>query len=252
MATLLELCNQALSSIGARSTIASLGENSKEAQTCNLWTTSVRHGLLRAAHWGFARKQVNLTELGELSVDPPTSPFPWQFTYDYPTDCIRLRYLLVAPPSDAPSVVTGDSLWYNPWLMPSRSNRFLVAADPGLGTPATAGRVVLSNIEDAIAVYTGDVTDPEHWDKGFEDAFVSEMASKIVIPLTGNVGMKQTFHNLAGESVMYARATDGNEALPSADHTPDWISARQGGTYGPALEAMGMWYQGWDTQAWGA
>ena len=51
-----DICNEALSVMGSRSTIASLTENSAEAIQCNLRYETVRDQLLRLAPWAFAKK----------------------------------------------------------------------------------------------------------------------------------------------------------------------------------------------------
>lgn len=243
MTSVADICNQALAEIGARATITSLDDPSKEAAACKIFYDSCRVQLLRAVHWGFARMTQPLTELGNLQAG--TSVYPWAYKYAYPADCIRLRYVLCQPPTGYTPPV-GESLFFNSFQMPSRDNRFLVSND---GTQ----RVILSNVQNAIAVYTFDNTDLDTWDSFFGNAMNSALAARLAIAISGNVGMKQQFEAEAAQSIIDARVADANETLSSTDHTPDWIRARGVPAYaGPiGVYGLGMWYQGYDTGAWG-
>lgn len=236
------ICNKALSEMGARAKISALNEVSKEAEACALWYDDVRRSLLRSAHWAFARKQLLLTEVGN-AVDG-TALIPWGYEYEYPEDCIRLRYLFIDQTIVNGDVVpTGDGVFY-PWMMPSRANRFLI----GQGTEDT--KVILTNLQSAVGVYTADITDTDQFDSGFEDAMVAGLASKLVIPLAGNADMKITFEQMARAVIDAARAAD-NEAIPTTDHTPDWILARNGGAAELPWQGPGMWYQYPANTGWG-
>lgn len=248
-----DICNRALAEVGARSTITSLSDPSPEAVNCAIQYTTLRQQLLRAAPWGFGRKTAPLSLLGSLTDVPPAAPYPWMYKYAYPADCLKVRYILWMPPEATnPAPLVGEPLFASPWMMPSRNNRFLVANDDTVGPQR---RVILSNVQNALAVYTLDVTNPDLWDPLFDNALVMLLANKLIIPLSGNVNMKNQYLQQAMLAVSEARAMDGNEAMPSVDHTPDWIMARgdpiswNGGW--PWVNTLGQWYSGWDNVAWG-
>lgn len=247
VASVLDVWNQALSEVGARGQVTSLTENSKEATICNIHYNNTRTSILRAAPWACARFQASLTVLESYQNVPPNNQIPWMYSYTYPADCLKLRYLLCPPVLDNSTIVTtGDVLQ---WYLPSRRNRFL----PGLDTTGTQ-KVILTNVSNAMAVYTKDLQDVTLWDSGLWDAVVAALQAKIVIPLTGNVQMKKTFEDLAMGSITEARAQDGNEALPTSDHMPDWISTRgygDGFSGFPAMNTLGIWYTGYDNLTWG-
>lgn len=241
--TIVDLCNLALSEMGARASIVDLNENSKEAKACKLHYDQVRNELLRAAHWGFARSQKALTQLGTASEE--TSQHPWLYMYAYPADCIKMRYLMQTPTvntAGAEVVLVGDQFNGGVIPGPSRANRFLIGNN---GTQ----RVVLTNVQAAIGVYTGDITNPALFDEGFAQAVVASLAAKLCIPISGNAGIKAQFEQLAFRRVQEARAADGNEALASTDHVPDWIRGRTGSL--TADQAPGFWYAPWDSLSWG-
>lgn len=251
-------CNAALSEIGTRSTITSLEENSTEAINCKIWYHRLRRQLLRCAPWGFARMQLSLSELGDLIPDN-TSPYPYLFKYAYPSSTIKFRYVVQPPPQYAAGTITppqvgavGTSTMY---LSPSRANRYVVAND--LDAQGNQRRVILTNVCQAIGVWTGDVTDPSLFDDLFSNALISSLAYRLVIPLSGNVGMKKDFQAEAENAILQARVADGNEAVASSDHTVDWIATRgvsAGGGFafgGLGGATWGNWNCGYDNMAWG-
>lgn len=258
MVAIIDICNQALSEIGTQSQISSFDDGSVEGQQCALWYDSLRKRMLRTAQWGFARRQVTLTQLGDLIPDQ-TSPYPYLYKYAYPADALKIRYIL-APPitinnSIAPSV--GVPVGPPQWLSPSRANRFIIAGDvDDLGNQI---KVILSNVCNAIGVYTADITDPNIFDDLFSGALASALAYKLCIPLSGNVGMRDEFAKAAEFAILQARVADGNEAIPSSDIRVDWIetrgvgSARGAGLFNAAgANGWGSCFGSNENMAWGS
>jgi hypothetical protein len=193
MAAVIDLWNQALSECGARAVVTSTTEQSKEAQVCSIHYNNIRTSLLRAAPWASVRFQAQL-EVDETYASPFGDTFPWGYSYLYPCDCLMFRYLVQAPVDESGNIRVG------PWATPSRANRFI----PSLSADGTY-KIILSNVKDAVGVYTKDITDVNLFDQGLWDAIVSLLCAKIVIPLTGNVQMKGTFEQLARVAIMEAR-----------------------------------------------
>lgn len=257
MTTSTDIANMALDEIGAKATIASLADPSKNATTCARHYDILRRNLLRAVHWGFARRTLSLTQVGAYTNVPPDNIYPWAYSYAYPADCIKVRYLLNPPPPTpiggvAPPV--GQPIDFAPWLMPSRTNRFVVSVQTvGSASPPDTQTLILANLQSAVAVYTMDVINVGNFDPLFIEALTMALASKIVIPLTGNVNMKKAFVQLAQQALITAQVADGNESLPKTDHTPDWIKAR--GTPASAqmsgVDMLGNWFASTDSMSWG-
>lgn len=260
--SVLAICNAAASEVGARNQITSINpsDGSNEANQCAIWYDRTRRALLRTAHWGFARQQKPLQQVGDLYPDQ-TSPYPYLYAYDYPADCIKFRYILQPPilnPAGNVSLTPGATLIGPTWLTPSRSNRFIVTANQG--QPGANNRLLVSNVYQALGVYTEDVIDPTQFDDLFSDALLSLMAYRLVTPLSGNVGMRQEYRQSAQEAILQARAADGNETIAKTDHTPDWINARMVGAnnvygFGPfsygGVGEWGNWWGGFDDMSWG-
>lgn len=244
-----DVVNRALSELGSRTNIVSLSMDvTTAAVNARMHYVPMRKKLIRCAPWGFTRKTIIASQLGDL-IDG-SSPYPWQYKYAYPPDCQKMRYVLAPPPQPSPMAPTVGAQMVVPWTGPRRDWRYVVANDDTTG-PDT--RVILSNVGQALFVYSKDVVDPEMWDAEFEEAMVLTMANKLVMSLSGNVGMKQTWAQLCDKAIMEARLSDGNEAVPRTDHEPDWITAR--GLYSrvvPALFNLGQFLPTWEEMNWGA
>jgi len=249
-----EICNQALSDLGSRVLIVDFAaDTTPVAVQCRLWYDTMRQALLQAAPWGLARRIAPLVQLALLSDIPmPTDMYPWLVKYTYPADCLRVNYILPPPlpplPDGTPNV-SGGPVFSNPWGMPSRANRFIPSYDANNGVPR---KVLLSNLLNAYAVYVGDVTDPTFFDASFSKALVAAMSYKLVMPVTGNVTMKSLFAKVAEDEITKARVKDGNEAIPTSDHIPDWIATRG---LSPSYANvggfnLGQWYDGWCDINW--
>lgn len=258
-----QICNQAISDLGGRVQITSFDtDTSPAAVQCRLWYDTMRQALLQAAPWGFARKTAPLSQLALLTDIPmPDNLYPWLVKYLYPTDCLRVNYILPPPLPPAPDGtpnVSGGPVFANPWAMPSRQFRFIPAYDElvVISPPSTTPRtVLLSNLIGAYGVYVKDVTDPTRFNASFSLALTAAMSYKLCLSITGNAGMKGAFAKIAEDAITQARVKDGNEAISKSDHTPDWMAARAFGG-GLAVEvaggfALGNWYCGYDDISWG-
>jgi hypothetical protein len=88
MASVIEICNRALSNIGNSRSINSLTEASKEAGQCSLHFDSCRDAALADFDWNFATKRLALADTN----NPPPD---WAYAYQYPTDCLRITEIMV-------------------------------------------------------------------------------------------------------------------------------------------------------------
>ena len=261
MTTPVDICNRALSAIGSQRQIGSLEEQSPSAVQCSIWYDNQRQGLLRSANWGFARRQIVLSQIGDLYPDG-TAPYPLLWKYAYPADCVKFRYILPPPfpynQNIGPQVDVGPQapiLW-----KPSRQHRFLLGVD--VDADGNQTRSIASNVQNAFGVYTCDVTNCNVFDTLFESALTSSLAYHFCLPNTGNAGMRASFADAADKAVAKAQAMDGTEAIATTDHTVDWIAGRgnsyfggygygYGGGTGYGGSGWGEWYGQNDTMTWG-
>ncbi len=127
---LLDIWNAALLNATAKSSIASLTEQSAEAAACALRYPSIVAAILRDTDWNCVRRRVALDEVAEAAVWPPS----WSYMYLYPTDCLRVRgFDLGLPQAGFPN-----------WTM----------VDYEIADDATAGKSILLNVADPVMIYT--------------------------------------------------------------------------------------------------
>lgn len=213
------ICNMALGEAKVRANITTLAptEKSKEANQCRFYYEPARDAVLQAVRWNFARKQINLALLADIT-QGQVVPVPWSYMYTYPPDCIQGRYIM--PMFDAlPGTIPGQvsaPVYKGPPV------KYIVSNEPD--TSGADTKVILTNQNQAVLVYTKKVVDPNMFDAQFVEALVMTLAAKLVRPLTGQ--SPKDMIEAAKGLIISAGASNGNEGLPIQDSTPDWIRAR--------------------------
>lgn len=216
-----QICNLALDAVATRSTITSLQENSKEAKACARHYPSALAATLGAAHWNFARAEVNLSLLRDGTKTPPDPvPQPWLYEYSYPSDCIQARYVKPMLQGNPGSVPGSNSLPY--WI--GTPVRFLISSD--LDQSGNRTKVILTNQGQAQLVYTTLITDTSLFDEQFTVAFWNYLAHLLARPLSGDKQLSRDCYQLAQETCNKAQKSNGNEGLTIVDQVPDWIRVR--------------------------
>lgn len=251
-----DLANRALLSIGTRSSIASLTEDSTEARQVSLVFATLRDELLRMAPWGCAKNTATLALLKSAPGTPenPTSsniwtkafpPPPWAYEYSYPEDCLRACYIIPQlvswALSEVPITPVTATTYTN--FQGGPAVVFNIAIDQD--ADGNDMRVILTNQQDAILTYVKRVTDPNVWDPQFQEAFVAALAARLVFSLTGDKGLANIKIGEANTYISLARGGDGNEGLTINNVTPDWLRVR-GIQYG--WDGIGLPYGSFD---WG-
>lgn len=239
---IVSVCNRALLSIGARAKISSLSEGSTESDACNILFQTTFEALARSAAWNCLRNQGALTLIAAAQGTPenldgttlPLPPVPWLYQYAYPSLCLDIRYLLPSLPNSTPSGTTPLTTASNtntPWVPTPYQVPFVVAyATDSSNSPIIT---VLTNLTQAVAVYTVNQPNPSIWDSLFSQAMVSSLAAYLVPALSLNIPLMQMSIKTAEAAILQARVRDGDEGSTSQDHVPDWIRARNsGGWYG--------------------
>lgn len=158
-----QICNIALGRVGCQQFINSLDDVSAEAWTCKNFYDTVLDRVLQDFPWPFARKIVNLQDVG--------SPIaPWAYRYRYPNDCLQMKR--VFPDGGTP--------------------RFGVASK-SLGVPcqvinddASDAQAILCDYPSVLIEYTAKVTNLSLYSPSFVNAFAWAMASEIATPLSAD------------------------------------------------------------------
>jgi len=280
-----DIANQALDAAGVDMSIGSLQEGTRPAQVLLRAYGQCLRQLLRAAHWNFARTQTPLTLLADASGQTPNVgnqvPTPWSYEYAYPLNCMKVRFVPWNPQSLTPGVPSknisipstplmtglGQQPSCNMRLQPAR---FLEAMDtnylpPGndplpqnQGVSPQGRTVILTNVQNALVVYTALMNYPSNWDPIFRAAFVAYLASEIALPLAKDKKFGLTLRDqqikIAQQKITQARLTDGNEGWFNNDIATDWMRDRNtGGGFGWGFGGWGgygggpgVWFNGWD------
>lgn len=197
----LELC-------GSRSDVASTTEQSRAAEVCRLWFGPTRDLVLCAAAWNNATAYSRLALLSErddtLQWDGSVDPAPgFQFSHEAPSDMLRPRYL-------------------------STYERFRS------GTNGTK-RVINSQTESPILIYTKSLENPQLWEHELAMAIVHGLAGRICAPLNGKRALAKDLIEQANVLLLQARASNANDNWESLETIPEWISARGAAYSGPTL-----------------
>lgn len=233
-----DIVNEALDEIGIEE-IGDLYEGSRASIVARRNYDVTLRAMHAAAPWNFARKQVQVTMLGDISGTYHTNmdvPLPWAYIYEWPYDCVHARFVLG---TDAYALnASGKPLFVPPaWNRPAP---FLVTdmPIPNLGSAwerqeghnPDSTKVVATNQLGATLIYTGLIQYPDAWDALFRRAFTAALAARLVLPLIQDKKTAVVVRNdqlrVAKEALIEARVRDGNEGWTQIDHTPDWIRAR--------------------------
>lgn len=172
-----DLVNIALARIGSKHSVGDLYDGSMESNILLNVYAQTRDELLRMHDWGFAERDATLVLLKQQPLNayiPPVywsniyPPIPWEFQYDYPADCLKIRSIKPVPmfiPDFDPQ----------PYI-------FKIANDR---TYTPTKKVILCHVENAVMVYTAQVTDPLVWEASFVEAFAASLARRIAPALIG-------------------------------------------------------------------
>lgn len=252
MSTPASVVNRALDAIGRSDlVVGELGEGTEGAKPALRAYGPALRQLLRAAHWGFARKQVPMGLLadatGQTAGVGTAVIAPWTYEYTYPPDCLKARFLPwnSNPVQPNPPIVTNIT---SPALNAVRlvPAPFLIALDnnypvdegcyiswpdvpdwantPGQGP--TQRTVILTNVppqpQGSAAtifpslVYTALVVYPSQWDPLFEEALVQYLAQKLAMPLIDDKKFARAVRDDATKAakgmITEARAVNANES----------------------------------------
>jgi hypothetical protein len=196
MVSVVEICNQALGNIEATALVNSLDTpyESEEARYCDLYFERTRNAVMRDHPWNFLATTVALGNLGS----PPTG---WSFRYQYPTNCIRAVEIV-------------------------RTNRTDPKIDFEVRHDGSAGRVILTDLQDAELKFTQLITDPNVYDDMFLDALSWALAFRLAGPVTGNDTKKQQALTVYQNLIDAAEAEDSAEGIEDTEVDASWIEAR--------------------------
>lgn len=198
MASVVQICNMALSHIGSEARVSSISppDGSVEAGHCAMFYDLARTELLEPGNWAFSLKRATLAEV----TNPSTA---WAYAYAKPSNC--LRALRILRPSIGITAFTQG---------PHTDDRGTAPFD-------IEGDVIFTNEPDAVLVYVQDVTDSTKFPASFTSALSYLLASYLAGPIIkGNEGvrvgdaMRQRALALADMSATASANASSAESLP--------------------------------------
>jgi hypothetical protein len=189
------ICNMALGWCGVGRVIAALDEVSPEARLCRQYYGPAREQTLRDFSWNFATKRVSLAEK-----TVPDEYDEYAYAYGYPVDCLRALKLRAA------------GLEYD--------FEVVLAADG-------ASRLILADVEEAVLVYTSNVSIPALFDPLFVKALARRLAADMGPTIFKSNAQKiQELETLYKNEILRAQAADAKEGKPDEVEEIPWIVAR--------------------------
>ena len=194
--------NLALSHLGDQANVASISppDGSRQAALCALYYPYARDALLEARDWTFATRRVTLADL-----DDPVGV--WLYRYAYPSSCFRISKVLGASSDD-----------HEP------TEPFTVE------TISTGERTILTDVEEATAVYIHKVTDLTKFTVGAITALSYILASYVAGPLIkGEEGAMMADRMFKQYLLLLGAAgtADAAQHRPKKGYVPSSIEARQ-------------------------
>lgn len=191
------IANTALSLAGVKATIQSLDEQSAEAKRCRPFMPLVRKSTLEAFDWSFARRRKALALHGE---DAPEDM--WLLRYRWPANCIAFRRI------------------QNPLGENADPVPFAVELNDA-GTEKT----ILTDMEEAIGVYTFDIQDLSLTTAHFQTTMACLLGSFIAMPTSSKVDVKRELLGQYYQMIRIAPAFNANESASTPKDAP-WITGR--------------------------
>ena len=200
MASQTEICNLALSFIGA-GTIVNITDNNMKAQVLNAEYASVRDSELRKHTWRFSIKRDSLPAL--ITV-PVSGPYGQEF--QLPSDCLKV--LMVGdsyPGADLSDYRTG----------------------PSTDDYSVEGDKILSNLPAPLSIkYVYQVVDTGLYDSSFTIAFASMLAWRICERITQSLDKRKAASQEYDEAISAAVRANAIEKVPEYPADSSWVLSR--------------------------
>lgn len=204
------ICNLALLRLGITQQIADITENTVNGRACRaVYDPSIRQ-LLQEHPWPFATRQVDLA-LVDIQIIAD-----YYYSYRYPTDFLMINRVL-------PKETLDDSVPLVSFTPPSQAQidtyPFMIGSD-------SSGRLIHTEIEDAVAIGTIFIDDTSMFDQLFIDALAWRMSTEMAMAVTRNKDYYSLSKSNYEDAVSRAFAMGLNEPKPRPPRDASMIEAR--------------------------
>lgn len=227
MASDVDVCNAALSHVGADAVVTSISppDGSAEAGHCARFYGQARRELLEDQQWSFSKSRIVLA-----SVDNPSTI--WQYAYAVPSAMINALRVLQLSWLTGLGIVfpIGAALnYYGDLTLLDDLYSERGSSDFDLETTAAGQQILLTNEPNATLLYTRDVVDTTKWSPLFTSAMQMLLAGYIAGPIIkGEEGAKigAQWRDAAFKMNARAAGSNANSANERAQHVAEAIRAR--------------------------
>lgn len=198
MASLIEICNRALTKLGV-ARITSLDDNNEQARALNTMLPLVKASELRAYTWNFSIQRASLAELS-------TAPaFDYARQFQLPSDCLRILW--------AGEVFPGPNL-----------SDF---QNGGVVDYEVEGRMILTDLAAPLKLrYVANIEDPGQFDPLFSEALACKLAVELAESMTGSSTIRQLAWDEYKQAIRKALRSDAIEAPSQAIADDTWMLSR--------------------------
>ncbi len=189
--------NMALDFVGSDEIIESYNEQSVAAGLLRRRDEPSREMVLESYNWSFAR--VHLT----LALDGDVAPTNWAFRYQYPSNCLKARYIV------NPSDINDQSIPFDVML-----------------NEAADTKTIVTDWEEAELAYTANIVSPGLFSQHFGVTLAHLLAHRMAPKLTRDQNIIEREWQLYNQSLQIASGHDANEAVAKEPRDGDLVSAR--------------------------
>jgi len=210
------ICNLALGHVGSDAVISSINppDGSVETGLCARYYPVARQELIEMYAWTFAKTRVALAQ-----VTNPSSV--WTYAYAAPSDLIQPQRILTAS--------TLDAYGFFPFGGLLRADEVALFNERGSANFDYENDVILTHENNAVLLYTRDVTDPSKFTAGFTTALSYLLASYLAGPIIKGregAGAAQQLRKAAAMIAQEAMANDANSSVEDNQFVPEHIRRR--------------------------
>jgi hypothetical protein len=195
------ICNLALAHVGNTKGISNIDtDTSVEANMCRLFYDQCLLDMFESFQWPFARTRA---ELGLVEEDPTPN---WKYSYRMPADAGRMIAI-----GDTNLFIAWDFNWAGNWtdngmgLMKIPLPLYEIVSD-------NAGKLIYTQIADAVIYYERRVTNPTLWPVSFANALAWRLAAEIALPLSRDPKIAQNAERKYELEISRAYAAQLNES----------------------------------------
>lgn len=224
MASVVDICNEALSYLGDSATVSSIDppEGSPQAEHCARFYPSALVTLTEMHNWGFATRRVALAQM-------PSMASSWKYAYSLPSNCLNIFGILAPDAASDSSTSMASQGYASPYFENASVGGTYTPQQFVTETDAEGNDIILTNQADAVLRYVQLVTDTSKFSGLFRETLSWMLASKLAGPvLKGEMGRKVSGDCMRVAMGWFAKATVSDVLQQRVDpqHHVAWMNAR--------------------------